>query len=321
MATLSASAAVAFESFARDLSIGLTHPVQKAIPPKYFYDEVGSALFEAITYLPEYGLTRAEERILQRHAVELPRLVTPAAVVELGSGSGRKTRLILEQFVLQRPLTYYPIDVSATALNLCRQELGGIDGLDFEGLEMTFLDGLRHVIARRRKGDRLLVLFLGSSIGNFETSAADEFLGSISRMLAPGDAFLLGADLIKEESILLAAYDDPCGVTAAFNRNVLARINRELGGNFDLREFSHETRYDRAHQRVEMHLRCSQPQEVRIADCNLHVSIEAGETIWTESSHKYSARDLAEMAARCGFRTLTEWTDLEWPFELSLWTL
>ena len=210
----------------------------------YLYDELGTALFEAITLLPEYGLTRAEERLLRRHAgVMLEHLPPPLVVVELGSGSGRKTRWILEALAEREPVEYFPIDISSAALVRCHQELGNLGAVSMVGLEKSFLEGLQEVAARRRPDQTLLVLFLGSSIGNFDSPAAEHFLREIRRCLNPGDALLLGTDLEKSVSDMLLAYDDPMGVTAAFNLNLLARINRELGGDFRLRHFEHDVRY------------------------------------------------------------------------------
>jgi uncharacterized SAM-dependent methyltransferase len=164
------------------------------------------------------------------------------------------------------------------------------------------------------------VLFLGSTIGNFERAAGEEFLRAIRRLLRPGDALLLGTDLVKPAARLIAAYDDPTGVTAAFNLNLLARINRELGGDFALRHFTHQARYDDAHQRIEMHLVSTRRQIVSVEAAGITVIFEKGETIWTEACHKFRLAELETMAARCGFRPQAQWVDPEWPFAESLWT-
>ncbi len=217
---------------------------QRELPSMYLYDEVGTALFEAITLLPEYGLTRAEQRLLRRHAgAMVEHLPPPVAVVELGSGSGRKTRWILEALADREPVAYFPIDVSAAALLKCHQELGNLGAVSMVGLERSYLEGLQEAAARRRPDQTLLVLFLGSSIGNFDPPAAENFLRDIRRHVKPGDALLLGTDIEKSVPDMLLAYDDPTGVTAAFNLNLLARINRELGGDFLLRHFEHHVRY------------------------------------------------------------------------------
>src|SRR5437879_9072183 len=220
--------------FAVDVCNGLTKPGQKELPSKYLYDTVGSRLFDVITVLPEYGVTRAEERILRRHSREIAaRLPSPAIVAELGSGSGKKTRWILEALCRRQRTSYYPIEISHTALAMCARELGDIDSISILGFEREYLDGLLEVAAQRRHGQHLLVLFLGSTIGNFDRPAGVNFLREVRHILAPGDAMLLGTDLMKSNSQLIAAYDDQLGVTAAFNLNLLARINRELDADFD----------------------------------------------------------------------------------------
>lgn len=305
--------------FAEDVRAGLTKDPQKELPSKYLYDEVGSALFEVITLLPEYGLSRAGGRLLKRHAEEIiDRLPSPVAVAELGSGSGAKTRWILEALSRRQPVTYYPIDISRTALSRCWQELGRIDSVSIVGFERAYLDGLLDVASRRKPGECLLVLFLGSTIGNFDRPAAAQFLCEVRRILHSGDALLLATDLEKSESELLLAYDDPAGVTAAFNLNLLARINRELDGNFDMSSFVHEARYNSEHRRIEMHLRSTRAQTATISGASFDVHLDAGETIWTESSHKYRCEEAAEMGVRAGFCCVGQWVDAEWPYAQSL---
>src|SRR6266851_5701377 len=220
--------------FAAEVRAGLTRGGQKELLSKYLYDDVGSALFEVISVLPQYGLTRADERLLQRHAHEMAEQVPgPVAVAELGSGSGKKTRWILKALCRRQHISYFPIEISPTALAMCQRELGDIECMSIVGFEREYLDGLIEVAARRRDGQSLLVLFLGSTIGNFDRPAAAKFLQEVRRILQPGDSLLLGTDLEKPVLQLLAAYDDPLGVTAAFNLNLLVRINRELGADFD----------------------------------------------------------------------------------------
>src|ERR1700757_5390150 len=215
--------------FAAEVRDGLTRPGQKELPSKYLYDDVGSALFEVISHLPEYGLTRADERLLRRNASDIvDRVPGPVAVAELGSGSGRKTRWLLEAFCRRQRTSYYPVEISHSALVMCQRELSDIDAISIVGFEREYLDGLLEVAAYRKQGQRLLVLFLGSTIGNFDRPAGIKFLGEVRRILQPGDSLLLGTDLEKSSVQLLAAYDDELGVTAAFNLNLLARINREL---------------------------------------------------------------------------------------------
>jgi L-histidine N-alpha-methyltransferase len=252
--------------FAGDVRSGLTKPGQKELSSNYFYDDVGSALFDAITLLPEYGLTRADERLLRQHAEAMVRPLLPAPVVvaELGSGSGKKTRWILESLARRQRITYYPIEISPSALAQLSVELGQLEPVNIVGLEGGYLEGLTFVAANRGPGERLLVLFLGSTIGNFDRPAAEQFLAEVRRRLHPGDALLLGADLVKPLEVLLPAYDDSVGVTASFNLNLLARINRELGADFNLRAFSHLVRYDEVERRIEMHLVSRRRQEVSI---------------------------------------------------------
>jgi L-histidine Nalpha-methyltransferase len=299
--------------FAREVRAGLMRPEQKTLPCRYFYDSVGSALFEAITQLPEYGLTRAEERILEAHSQALTdRMPRNLVVAELGSGSGTKTRAILERLRQRQIVVYYPIDVSGAALEKCKLELGSL-GAVFP-LEMSYLDGLREVSNRRSAGQPLLILFLGSTIGNFESEGAVDFLHAIRQCLEPGDSLLLGTDLVKPIEKLLAAYDDPTGVTAAFNLNMLARINRELGADFDLRQFEHLVRYDEDAQRIEMHLKSRVYQIVSIQKADLIVDFVPNETICTEACHKFRLEQIDEMARVAGFRVETRWVDREWPF-------
>jgi len=306
--------------FAADVSTGLSKS-QKELPAKYLYDEVGSALFEAITALPEYGLTRAEERLLGRHASEIARwLPSNVAVAELGSGSGRKTRPVLEAIAaLRDSVSYCAIDISGAALDLCCNQLNGVSGVEVRGLLCPYLEGLEEICSRRHGDDSLLVLFLGSSIGNFERDAAVRFLTAVRKRLRPGDALLLGVDLVKSPSQLLAAYDDPVGVTAAFNLNLLGRINRELSGNFNLRNFRHAARWSSGESRIEMHLRSQTRQVVEIPGAACQVEFEAGETIWTESSHKFETDEIQFLAEVTGFISVARWIDTEWPFIESLW--
>lgn len=317
----SATDPAALSVFARDVRDGLGKAGQKQLPSAYLYDDLGTALFEAITLLPEYGLTRADARLLRRHskdiAAALPSRVT---VAELGSGAGSKTRWILEALTSRGTshLTYYPIDISRSALAKCRSELETIPGLNIVEKEENYLEGLRDVLNYRGPHETLLVLFLGSTIGNFDYRAAETFLSEIRSLLAAGDALLLGADLEKPLAQLLDAYDDPTGVTAAFNLNILARINRELGADFNLRNFAHEARYDEEERRIEMHLCSKISQLVNIRAARLSIALNEGETIWTEASHKFDTREIKEMSRSAGFECRRQWVDAEWPFAESL---
>src|SRR5712664_3730981 len=302
-----------------EVRAGLTKAGQKELPSKYLYDEVGSALFEVISVIPEYGLTRADERLLQKFAGKIvAHLPSPVLVAELGSGSGKKTRWILEALSSRQRTFYYPIEISPTALAQCKKELGQIDLVSVVGYERPYLDGLLAVAARRLPRERLLVLFLGSTIGNFDRDAGEEFLSEVRRILAPGDALLLSSDLEKSIELQLLAYDDPAGVTAAFNLNLLARMNRELGADFDLSCFRHDARWNSAERRIEMHLRSTCRQTVQIPAASLRLMLDEDETIWTESSHKYKAEEIPGMAARTGFHCDGQWIDREWPFAQNL---
>lgn len=307
--------------FAADVRCGLLRAGQKELPSKYLYDELGSALFEAICLLPEYGLNRAGARLMQHHAAEIARrLPRPLAVAELGSGNGTNTRWLLEALAARGEISYFPIDISAQALMRCRQELGALDRVKMYELNCSYLDGLAEVASRRHAGEHLVVLFLGSTIGNFDRPAGDQFLSQVREILQPGDALLLAADLEKPVGDLLSAYDDPTGVTAAFNLNLLARINRELYADFKLRNFRHQARWNARERRIEMHLVSLQDQRVEIPAARFGVTLAEGETIWTESSHKYSCAEVARTAVRAGYRCQSQWIDSAWPFALSLLT-
>jgi len=335
--------------FASEVRAGLCRPGQKTLPSKYLYDALGSKLFEAISLLPEYGLTRADERILRRYSREIVRHIPkPAMVSELGSGSGRKTRWILTALSPEtardltagkqpgvvvetlhprvprsarcerEPLSYYPIEISRTALESCESELRDIEHISVVGVEREYLDGLREVAALRPEGTHLLVLFLGSTIGNFYSGADASFLRQVRRSLLPDDSLLLGTDLMKPLDQMLQAYDDPLGITAAFNLNLLTRINRELEGDFDLRQFEHAATFNEATGGIEMHIRSKREQVVRFRREDVSVEFGKGETIWTESCHKYTHESIRELAASSGFRVEAQWTDEEWPFAETL---
>ncbi len=294
--------------FACDVRAGLTKQ-QRELPSKYLYDELGSALFDAITVLPEYGLTRADQRLLDDHAADLPREFP--SVVEFGSGSGRKTRAVLEAV---EPQEYFPIDLSSSALEQCARALSRFTRV--EPIESTYLHGLDRV---PRNGAPILVLFLGSTIGNFDERCRGDFLRQVRSRLRPGDAMLIGFDLVKPAETMIEAYDDPAGVTASFNLNLLGRINRELGGDFNQRAFAHQARYNCEARRIEMHLCSLRDQVVTIRDARLECSFRQGETIWTESSHKFYAAEIPEIARQAGFVSEAQWVDQEWPFAENLW--
>jgi L-histidine N-alpha-methyltransferase len=305
--------------FAAEVRAGLGRSGQKELPSKYLYDDLGSALFEAISALPEYGLTRADERLLRRYSSEIEaRLPKPVAVAELGSGSGKKTRYLLEALCRRQRTSYYPIEISHSALAMCEKQLGDIDCISILGFEREYLDGLLEVAAQRKPGQHLLILFLGSTIGNFDRAAGIDFLRQVRRIIKAGDAMLLGTDLEKSTAQLIAAYDDELGVTAAFNLNLLSRINRELDAGFDLRQFEHVALINREARSVEMHIRSKRRQSVTISGAEITVDLLEGETIWTESSHKYTSEEVFRIAQDAGFSCQAQWIDKQWPFAESL---
>ena len=306
------------QDFADDVRRGLTRRGQKELNPKYFYDDVGSALFDVITVLPEYGLWRADARLLRQYSASLAeRLDRPSLIIELGSGSGSKTRWILSELAARQPVTYCPIDISESALQRCCRELGSIDSVKIVPLAQSYLDGLRQALCLRPANTTVLILFLGSTIGNFAPEHAVEFLSSIRRMLRRGDVLYLSADLEKDPERMLAAYDDSIGVTAAFNLNLLARINRELEGQFVLSRFRHRALYNEAERRIEMHLQSTMDQAVPVGD-SLVVRFKREETIRTECSYKFRCTDIQELARSAGFECEAQWTDEEWPFAQSV---
>jgi L-histidine N-alpha-methyltransferase len=306
-------------AFARDVAEGLVSGRQKTLPPSWLYDEAGSALFEVITLLPEYGLTRADAALLERYSREIVGAAgNPCLIVELGSGTGTKTRHVL---TAATPARYFPIDISRSALQQCESVLASMEGIRITPVEATYLKGIEIALADRRKNEPILILFLGSTIGNFDRAEADSFMRDLRRALLPGDCLLLGADLIKPRATLVRAYDDDAGVTAAFNLNLLARINRELGGHFNVRQFVHEARYNERHSRIEMHLCSKIAQTVRIEALDLTVSFKSGETIWTESSHKFEAEDVRRLGEDAGWSTVNQWLDRDWGFAETLFEL
>ena len=316
---MSASVRPQLSEFALDVAEGLSSAPQKKLSPRYLYDDIGSVLFDAITLLPEYGLTRADERLLRRCASSIRMITGPMRLVaELGSGGGNKTLHLLRD--LAHPgehLTYRPIDVSASALLACEKQIGGI--ADVHSIHADWLEGLESVARERSANDPLLLLFLGSSVGNLERNDIIPFLERIRRQLRTGDFFLLGADLVKDVDEMLAAYDDSVGVTAAFNLNLLNRMNSELGANFNARAFAHEARWIEKERRIEMHLVSRRSQRVFISCLESAFNFEEGETIWTESSHKFTERELEQYAQASGFQPMRTWVDSHWRFAETLW--
>ena len=290
-------------SFADDVRAGLAAP-RKQLQPWFFYDALGSALFAAICELPEYYVTRAEMEIFSRHGAEIARAFRePGRLIEFGPGNASKTKLLLTP---DTRLTYVPIDIDATMLqSAARDLLMQFPALRIEAICGDYRDASRLVT----RGGRTAVLFLGSSIGNLDMHNAASMLRDVRRMLSPGDAFLLGADLRKPKEIVEPAYDDALGVTAAFDKNLLARINRELGGTFDVSRFDHRAFFNEVESRMEMHLVSRQRQSVRIESLQMDVQFEKGETIHTENSYKYAESDLRALAREGGFTVDQIWTD------------
>jgi len=303
---------------AEDVRKGLTaHP--KRFLPKYFYDELGSQLFEAICLLPEYYLTRAENEILQKYSDEIVAAVEGnKTLVEMGSGSASKTRLIIEALLRrQAELLFMPVDISATALeSSSRILLQSYPQLRIEAYAADYFAGLAELGKKTRT--RTLALFLGSNISNFDLDEALRFLRAMRAMLNKGDALLLGADLKKDPAILEAAYNDALGVTSAFNLNVLARINRELGGTFDLHAFRHRAFYNEVVGRIEIYIESLLKQTVRIEKLDLEVQFEAGELIHTENSYKYDTAGIARLAEDTGFTCSRSWFDSRERFSSNL---
>ena len=310
----------------RDPRAGLAEDVRRGLAtqpkrflPKYFYDQLGSQLFEAICLLPEYYLTRAENEILERYADEIVTSVAgDITLIEMGSGSASKTRLLIEALLRkQAELLFIPVDISASALDSSsRILLQSYPQLRIEAFAADYFAGLAE-LSREQRG-RTLALFLGSNISNFDPDEALKFLRALRQVLRAGDALLLGADLKKDKSVLEAAYNDALGVTAAFNLNVLARINRELGGNFDLRAFQHRAFYNETVGRVEIYIESTREQTVAIGQLGMEVQFAAGEQIHTENSYKYDLNDIARLASETGFIQGRTWLDSQERFSSNL---
>jgi L-histidine Nalpha-methyltransferase len=306
-------------AFATDVRAGLAG-APKTLPSRYFYDALGSQLFEAICQLPWYPITRAETRLLERSAGDM---VAPLGEVgqlcELGSGSGEKLARLARPLVDRGGrLDIHLIDISEKALDLARRTLGRLPGARVVAHRASYEAGLAALAAARPTRGARLLCFLGSNLGNFDPPAASALLAAMRGALGPGDGLLLGVDLVRAEADLVLAYDDPLGVTAAFNKNVLQRINAELGGDFELDAFAHRAVWDPHVSRVEMHLVSLRHQRARIAAAGVEVAFAEGETIWTESSYKYTPAGLAEMGLRAGLPCRRQWVDEEAGFATTL---
>ncbi len=303
------------------ISRGLTL-TQKQLPSALLYDALGSMLFEAITFLPEYGVTRAGVRLLQRHRAEMVAGDKTLELVELGPGAGRKARLLIEAALKQQPtVRFIGVDVSAQALDDCQFTLEQLDGVTVEKVQASYIEGLERSAKQRRPGVRRLVLFLGSNLSNFDRPEAQRFLHAVRAQLVPGDALLLATDLDKDPARLLPAYDDALGVTAAFDKNALVRLNREWGADFPLEAFTHRSRWNAQERRVEMHLEAQRALTVRVAALGVTVTFAPGETIWTESSHRFAIDELRAWGEAAGFTVSKQWLDDEWPFAQTFLTV
>ena len=338
MITRTPASSTATAQFAADVQYYLAL-APRQLPSRYFYDDLGSALFDAICALPWYGITRAETRLLAAHGrailAGVPGLTT---IIELGPGSGAKLATLVDVGRLSTErLDLRLVDISPSALDAATRTLTTLPNVNVVTYPETYEAGLVQAAGDTHAG-RALVLFLGSNIGNFDRPGAEEFLRGVRAGLRRGDALLMGADLVKPEADLLLAYDDPLGVTAAFNRNLLVRINRELGGHFDVGQFAHRAVWAPAASRVEMHLVSRVSQRVRVAFPGVNVVnanvvnvvdpmegvdgvdivLEEGESIWTESSYKYHPDEVVFNLEQAGFRLVKQWIDMTDRFALTL---
>ncbi len=329
----SPTADVGVAQFAADARHYLTQ-TPRQMASRYFYDAPGSRLFDAICELPWYRVTRAETALLRRHNAEiLQRAGSPSRIVELGSGSGAKLAVLAEGIQsTTAPIELHLIDVSSAALAAAARALDAVPNVEIITHHATYESGLDAVRAKSRELIQLtpdlnwpsqsagltLALFLGSNIGNFDRDAADALLVRLRAALTPGDSLLLGTDLVKPEADLLLAYDDPLGVTAAFNLNLFARMNRELGATFALDLLRHVAVWNAAESRVEMHVEARAEHRVTVPAAGLDFVLEAGERIWTENSHKYTSVDVDRMLDRAGFAVAERWTDVDAGFALTL---
>lgn len=279
----------------------------RQLPSRYLYDDLGSALFSSICRLPWYEIARTELRLLREHGPDIFRRVKPlSTLVELGPGGGEKLTALL---AVHPPsdLTLHLIDVSREALDMATSAIGSAVAGLVVAHQATYEEGLSEIRRSMRANGRILMLFLGSNLGNFDPPDASAFLRTLRGSMVAGDALLLGTDLVKPEGELLLAYDDPLGVTAAFNRNLLVRVNRELGADFDVTRFAHRAVWNASASRVEMHLVSDRQQHVHVPASNLDVTFDAGEMVWTESSYKYLAEDVPEMLHPAGFVVCDQW--------------
>lgn len=300
-----------------DVINGLTQ-TPKTLPPKYFYDDHGSLLFEKICELPEYYVTRTETQILQNYASEIAHLTGPCEIVELGSGSSTKTRILLDAYQeLGHPLHYLPIDISGGILEQSAHSLlKEYPTLHIHGIVSTYETALKHL--NPSPLPNRMIGFIGSTLGNLKPEECHAFFAHVVEALQPGDYFLLGVDLHKSKSILEPAYDDSQGVTAAFNLNMLRHLNRSFAGNFDLSQFEHLAFYNEKEHQIEMHLKSLKNQTVELKTLNLTVEFKEGETIHTEISRKFQFEQIQAELKTLGLVSLKNWTDQNQWFGLML---
>ena len=313
--------------FGNEILLGLTNVIQKSTPSKYLYDDIGSELFERITIQPEYYPTRTEIKILDSYSNEIVKYIQKEIVlIELGSGSSKKTKFLFNEILKkQNQLYYFPIDISFNYLNSVVSNLeNSLTNVIVKGIPYEYIDGINHCNNILFENDieikniARLIIFLGSSIGNFEGDGARNFLKDIRLHITNDDFLLVGFDLIKDISIIESAYNDTKGITSKFNLNLLNRINKELGGNFIIENFSHKAFYNTDKKRIEMHILSNEDQQVFISSLNKKIDFKKNESIHTENSYKYSPDDINKLVKRAGFSIEKEFFDKNNWYELVL---
>lgn len=304
---------------AQDVTHGLTEK-EKRLPSKYLYDTLGSRLFEAICELSWYKITRGEKRLLEQHgAVILSDWKSTNAIVELGSGSGEKLSMLLNTVRKFDHLVHaHLVDISSAALELSKLTLSRHPSVSIFPKQATYESGLRLALSNRNESGSVLVLFLGSNISNLHPQQANQLLQQIQDQCRPGDRLLLGADLVKPEPELLLAYDDPLGITAAFNLNILVRLNNDLGSNFNLNQFKHLAIWNEKYSRIELYLESQIKQVVYISATDCYIYFSQGERILTENSYKYQSKEIIEMGKQVKFKLCQQWIDEDSKFTLTL---
>lgn len=310
---------VSTRQFAEDVAFSLSQ-TPRQLPSRYLYDALGSALFDAICRLPWYGLTRAELRLLDRHGPAILDACAPLTdIVELGPGNGEKLMALLHaRDASGASLRVHLVDVSRDALAMASGLLAGLPAVQIVTHQTTYEAGLTDVGREQSGHGRTLALFLGSNLGNYHPPDANALLRQMFEALQPGDLFLMGVDLVKPEAETVQAYDDPLGVTAAFNRNLLVRMNRELGADFDVPAFSHRAAWNAAASRIESYLVSAREQRVRIPAADVELSLHEGEAIWSESSYKFTVEGVFALLEAAGFTRRHAWVDDEAQFALTL---